>query len=59
MTTLLAKTTAARNGVALSYRSVRGLYFLAVVFVRTIFCANEKNDLNVIISLRLKVMQRE
>ena len=33
---LLTKTTAARNGVALSYRSVRGLYFLAVVFVTTI-----------------------
>ena len=33
---LLTKTTAARNGVALSYRSVRGLYFLAVVFVRSI-----------------------
>ena len=33
---LLTKTTAARNGVALSYRSVRGLYFLAVVFVRRI-----------------------
>ena len=29
---LLTKTTAARNGVALSYRSVRGLYFQAVVF---------------------------
>ena len=33
---LLTKTTAARNRVALSYRSVRGLYFLAVVFVTTI-----------------------
>ena len=33
---LLTKTTAARNGVALSYHSVRGLYFLAVVFVRSI-----------------------
>ena len=32
---LPTKTTAARNGVALSYRSVRGLYFLAVVFVRS------------------------
>ena len=27
------KTTAAQNEVALSYRRVRGLYFLAVVFV--------------------------
>ena len=32
----LTKTTAAQNEVALSYRSVRGLYFLAVVFVRSI-----------------------
>ena len=30
------KTTAARNRVALSYHSVRGLYFLAVVFAATI-----------------------
>ena len=30
------KTAAAQNGVALRYRSVRGLYFLAVVFVRSI-----------------------
>ena len=30
------KLTAARNGVALSYHRVRGLYFLAVVFVATI-----------------------
>ena len=33
---LLIKTTAARNGVALSYRKVRELYFLAAVFVRRI-----------------------
>ena len=33
---LLTKTTAARNGVALSYHSVRGLYFLAVAFAATI-----------------------
>ena len=33
---LLTKTTAVRNEVALSYHSVRGLYFLAVVFVTTI-----------------------
>ena len=38
MTILLTKTTAARNGVALCYRNVRGLYFLAVVFVTNIFC---------------------
>ena len=33
---LLTKTTAAQNGVALSYRKVRGLYFLAFVFVTSI-----------------------
>ena len=33
----LTKTTAAKNEVALSYRRVRGLYFLAVVFAATIF----------------------
>ena len=30
---LLTKTTAAQNEDALSYQGVRGLYFLAVVFV--------------------------
>ena len=33
---LLKKTTAAKNEVTLSYYKVRGLYFLAVVFVRSI-----------------------
>ena len=33
---LLTKTTAARNGVSLSYHYVYGLYFLAVVFAATI-----------------------
>ena len=33
---LLIKTTAAQNAVALSYYTLRGLYFLAVVFVRSI-----------------------
>ena len=32
----LTKTTAAQNEVAISYHRVRGLYFLAVVFVATI-----------------------
>ena len=36
-TILLTKTTAAQNEVALSYHKVRGLYFLGVVFVRSIF----------------------
>ena len=35
MTLLLTKTTAAQNEVALSYHRVRGLYFLGVVFVRS------------------------
>ena len=29
------KTTAAQNEAALSYHKLRGLYFLAVVFVRS------------------------
>ena len=33
---LLTKTTAAQNEDALNYYRVRGLYFLAVVFVRSI-----------------------
>ena len=33
---LLTKTTAARNDDALCYYTVRGLYFLAAVFVRSI-----------------------
>ena len=32
---LLTKTTAARNAIVLSYHRVHGLYFLAVVFVRS------------------------
>ena len=36
-TILLTKTTAAQNEVALSYHRVRGLYFLAVIFVATIY----------------------
>ena len=32
---LLTKTTAAQNGVALSYHETRGLHFLAVAFVAT------------------------
>ena len=36
ITILLTKTTAAQNEVAHSYGIVRGLYFLAVVFVRSI-----------------------
>ena len=35
-TILLTKTTAPQNEVALSYRKVRGLYFLPVIFVRSI-----------------------
>ena len=38
LTILLTKTTAVQNDVALSYHRVRGLYFLAVVFVRSIVC---------------------
>ena len=38
---LLTKTTAAQNEVMLSYHSVHGLYFLAVVFVATIVAPPE------------------
>ena len=34
---LLTKITAGQNDVALSYHRVRGLYFLAVIFVRITF----------------------
>ena len=34
--TLLTETTATQNEVALTYHSVRGLHFLAVVFAATI-----------------------
>ena len=43
---LLTKTTAAQNGVAHSYRSVRGLYFLAVIFVRSIDQVHPDHPLN-------------
>ena len=33
---VLTKTTASQNEVALSYHSVRGLYFLAVVFAEIV-----------------------
>ena len=33
---LLTKTTAVQNEVALTYHRVRGLYFMAAVFVRSI-----------------------
>ena len=33
---LLLKTTAQQNEVALGYYRVRGLYFLAIVFVRSL-----------------------
>ena len=41
----LTKTTAAQNEVALSYHSVRGLYFLAVVFVRSIILFDTGYDI--------------
>ena len=44
-TILLTKTTAEQNEVALSYHKVRGLYFLAIVFVRSIYeASNMKLD---------------
>ena len=38
----LTKTTAAKNEVALSYHTLRGLYFLAVIFASTILNLYEK-----------------
>ena len=43
MNILLTKITAARNEIALSYHNVRGLYFLAVVFVRSIYTSHKNN----------------
>ena len=48
----LTKTTAAQNEVALIYHSVRGLYFLAVVFVATIICSRQSTVSNYVV-LRL------
>ena len=39
-TILLTKTTTTQNEDALNYYRVRGLYFLAVIFVRSIGLAN-------------------
>ena len=44
---LLTKTTAAQTEDALSYYRVRGLYFLAVVFVATV--DKQKNKKNSVI----------
>ena len=46
-TILLTKTTAAQNEAALSYHRLRGLYFLAVVFVRSII-SKEFDLLNIL-----------
>ena len=43
--TILLTKTVTQNEVALSYHKVRGLYFLAVVFVRNIYeVSNMKFD---------------
>ena len=46
ITTLLTKTTVTQNKDALSYYRVRGLYFLAVIFVRSFFLNKYKYRLN-------------
>ena len=43
---LLTKTTAAQNEDTFSYHKVRGLYFLAVVFVRSIVIVTLSISLN-------------
>ena len=57
----LTKVTATENEVALSYHRVRGLYFLAVVFVvniavftQNVYCAD---DINIMLSIVLTVNQ--
>ena len=50
--TLLTKTTAAQNKVALSYNRVRGQYFLAVVFVSTI-CITVRSKFFIMLSIML------
>ena len=44
---LLTKTTAAQNEDALSYHSVRGLYFQAVVFVATIIISHNNYSVSI------------
>ena len=41
----LTKTTAAQNEDALSYHGVRGLHFMAVVFVRSMYLLKSKTSL--------------
>ena len=43
---LLTKTTAALNDDALSYHRVRGLYYMAVVFVATIVVLMEYHEMS-------------
>ena len=57
----LTKVTATDNETALSYHIVRGLYFLAVVFVvniavftQNVYCAD---DINIMLSIVLTVNQ--
>ena len=47
---LLTKTTAAQNEDALSNYRVRGLYFLAVVFVKSIYTLGSSITVTVILS---------
>ena len=53
-TILLTKTTAARNGIALTSHSVRWLYFLAVVFAATIMLAGMFRATNMIVMISLR-----
>ena len=50
LTILLTKTTAAQNEDALSKYRVRGLYFLAVVFVRSIYTLGSSITVTMILS---------
>ena len=45
LTILLTETAAAQNEVALSYHKMRGLYFLAVVFVAADLLAHHRTTI--------------
>ena len=52
---LLTKTTAAQNEDALSYHTVRGLHYLAVIFVPTnVIVSHEREAVNLTNMLLLK-----
>ena len=49
LTPFLTKITAAQNEAALSYHSVRRLYFLAVAFTATIYHLGKSDVIRIIV----------